>query len=296
MDNPVAMVNVSGSSETWYYYYADALGSVRLITNASGAVKESYTYDPYGQPRVMHGTSGAGADGNWLTEDAATSTSSMYGNRFMFTGREWDSTTGLYYYRFRDYSPTLGRFLQPDPIGYYDSMNLYQYCGNNPINWMDPLGLFGDGINYAIREGVRDTELGHSDMGKMGYDYTGLDHNLLTRPENLITGTWRHFMTKEETARQLHHDVLNKNATSREQWGDHMHSRQDTFTHKPGILGVIDHVIKSITGRSPDDHVNNPNAFDQAEQDTEDWENLWDMNLNMEDLDNAAEKWAGHNS
>jgi RHS repeat-associated protein len=65
----------------------------------------------------------------------------MYGNRFMFTGREWDYTTQLYYYRFRDYSPQLGRFLQPDPVGYYDSMNLYAYCTNNPINWFDPWGL-----------------------------------------------------------------------------------------------------------------------------------------------------------
>jgi|GEM_PF-5189392 len=58
-----------------------------------------------------------------------------------FTGREYETNTGLYYYRARYYNPAIGRFLQPDPIGYYDSLNLYQYCGNNPVNWIDPWGL-----------------------------------------------------------------------------------------------------------------------------------------------------------
>ncbi|OQA03670.1 MAG: putative deoxyribonuclease RhsC [Planctomycetes bacterium ADurb.Bin401] len=61
-------------------------------------------------------------------------------NRLMFTGREYDEETGLYYYRARYYNPSIGRFLSPDPIGYYDSMNLYQYCGNNSINFIDPYG------------------------------------------------------------------------------------------------------------------------------------------------------------
>jgi len=53
MDSPAAMIKVSGANETWYYYYADALGSIRLMTDASGYPVESYTYDVYGKPYVM---------------------------------------------------------------------------------------------------------------------------------------------------------------------------------------------------------------------------------------------------
>lgn len=95
------------------------------LSNISGDVTERYSYSAFGEPTVH---------GGLLNK-------SSVGNPYMFTARRYDFESGLYYYRARMYSPKLGRFLQPDPIGYYDSMNLYQYCGNNPINRIDPLGL-----------------------------------------------------------------------------------------------------------------------------------------------------------
>ncbi len=65
---------------------------------------------------------------------------SHFGNPFLFTGREYDAETGLYYYRGRYYSPALGRFLNRDPIGIRGGVNLYEYVGNNPVTRTDPSG------------------------------------------------------------------------------------------------------------------------------------------------------------
>ncbi|MBZ0165728.1 MAG: RHS repeat-associated core domain-containing protein, partial [Candidatus Omnitrophica bacterium] len=70
-----------------------------------------------------------------------TSSGSGIGNPYMFTGRRFDEETGIYHYRRRYYDPGIGRFLQRDPMGYYDSMNLYEYVASNPLNFVDPYGL-----------------------------------------------------------------------------------------------------------------------------------------------------------
>jgi RHS repeat-associated protein len=130
IDEPICMItyDAQGDETGRYFYHFDALGSVVALSKFNTSLGyaefvERYEYSAFGQTTV--------------TQDGST------GNPFRFTGRQWDGETGLYYYRARMYSPTLGRFLQPDPIGYIDGMNLYAYCGNNPLNFIDPLGLCG---------------------------------------------------------------------------------------------------------------------------------------------------------
>jgi RHS repeat-associated protein len=122
----------------YLYYHLDAMGNVVfLLSQGSQAMMglEKYTYDAFGKPTIT------GWNGN-------VRPISNYGNRFLFTGREYLYTLGLYDYRHRHYHPGLGRFIQTDPIGFKgDPMNLYRYCGGNPINHSDPTGLYGEEIS-----------------------------------------------------------------------------------------------------------------------------------------------------
>jgi RHS repeat-associated protein len=114
-------------------YHADRMGTIHTLLNDSG-ILERYTYDAFGQPRVTD------ADGSNARSFSA------WNNRFMFTGREWLPSLGLYDYRNRFYEPSLGRFLQPDPIGFAaGDPNLFRYCAGDPVNCTDPSGLAGSG-------------------------------------------------------------------------------------------------------------------------------------------------------
>ena len=126
------MIDVADSSAVYYYHY-DGSGSVVALIDSSGDSCQSYEYSAYGQV--------AASDPNFIA------------NPYMFTGRRFDYETGLYYYRARYYNPYIGRFLQTDTIGYGSGMNLYAYCGNNPVCRADPIGLYWTFLDSADIDG-----------------------------------------------------------------------------------------------------------------------------------------------
>ena len=93
-------------------YHRNQQYSITAMTTSTGAVAERYAYTAYGQPTILN------ASGSVLT-------SSAVGNRYTYTGREWDETLGLHHFRARWMSPLAGRFLGRDPIGYLDGFNLF---------------------------------------------------------------------------------------------------------------------------------------------------------------------------
>ena len=100
------------------YYHRDEQLSTVFVTDGQGEIRNSYQYDAFGIP---------------------LETTEQLNNRIRYTGQQYDELTEQYYLRARYYNPVAGRFMQED-VYQGDGLNLYAYCGNNPVVYDDPSG------------------------------------------------------------------------------------------------------------------------------------------------------------
>jgi len=174
-------------------------------TDIDGNVVTQYNYSPFGQTEVI------GTD---------------IPQPFRFTGREYDPETDLYFYRARYYSPDMRRFISEDPIRFAaGDVNFYAYVGSNPVNFIDPLGLWKKDVHYDLTYQLARSECGDDLAKQIAAADNAVDTNLATRPTSLARYRTYHYRSLSDGLKTVGQA---KDASS---FGAALHTVQDYYSH-----------------------------------------------------------------
>ena len=231
-----------------YYFTRDHLGSIREMTDSSGAIQVRYDYDPYGVRTKVQGSIDAdfGFTGHFIIASQPETTFTL--NRL--------------------YRTDLGRWLSRDPIEEAGGLNLYDYVDNDPVNWIDPFGLWKDPGHQQL------TEVAMKNWGFSQHDINiAVNANLnVDRLSNQGNNAAHYMPGSEAEAQNLINDLLNQ-AEAAEACGQHdaamdllgqaLHTTQDRWAHSEQNAGWMAHV----TG-NPDSPTEHMNEYINAYRDT----------------------------
>jgi len=242
---PVSMM----SDGATYFLLTDQVGTLRAVADTTGAIVKRIDYDSFGN----------------IIADTNPSFSVPFG----FAGGLHDRDTGLVRFGYRDYSPELGRFTAKDPIDFAGGdANLYAYTMSDPVNMVDPSGLYGSDVHYdmtlkwALAAGIEPRI-----AVKIASANQGVDESYLSVPENPINwlfGTGFHFQSEGYAITGLS-QALDQGSV--EQFGKFLHILQDSFAHA-GYGFPFGHARK---GTRPDDYC----AGSARDTEMRDLTNMW---------------------
>ena len=159
------------ATSQYYYYTQDQIGSTRVVTNDAGTVVYAAAHDPYG-----------GIQQTWAN---------AFDPKRKFSDKERDEETGLDYFGARDYASGIYRWLSVDPIRTQKTQpcqwNLYSYCHNNPITYLDPNGKIEISFEVKLKfASSRDLEDWFGNLGGGIW----AEGEILVTPKQNADGTW----------------------------------------------------------------------------------------------------------
>ena len=154
-DNIIDATSAFNGTSAYHYYHGNERMDVEYITDEAGKVVNGYTYDAFG---------------------TIVTSSEKLQNRYTYNGEAFDKTTEQYYLRKRFYNPKLSRFIQEDEYR-GDGLNLYAFCANNPVMYVDPSG-------YAKKDNVININDVDNTSFRDKYPILGMSHT-----KTYVTGT-----------------------------------------------------------------------------------------------------------
>jgi RHS repeat-associated protein len=156
-DIPLAIMMPSGTATNLFYIDSDHLNTPRTITNQAKQKRWEWNSDPFGTILANENPAALG----------------VFTFNLRFAGQYFDKETGLHYNYFRDYNPSIGRYIQSDPIGLIGGLNTYAYVEGNPATASDPLGLF-DGSTFFTAARTTATAIGTGFINTIGVVAAGM--------------------------------------------------------------------------------------------------------------------------
>ncbi|GLK76465.1 hypothetical protein GCM10008171_17190 [Methylopila jiangsuensis] len=190
-DTPQAVVDAAAGASGLYYVHVNHLDRPALMTDASKTVVWRASYEPFGAVRLITGP--ASLD-------------------LRFPGQWFQLEAGLAYNWNRHYDPTLGRYTQPDPLGFVDGPNVYGYVGQRPMTSGDPTGLYElhrqGSISMHSYPGPQAGGNEHARQGPGGDYHVHLRDRAGGPDARISTGTWKPLTPDDEA-------ILNKNRNMR---------------------------------------------------------------------------------